>query len=293
MVHSFQERLHGASNRHSTSFSIAQLDPVGETTPRHYPVQPIHPEGNVYSCLPSGRYKAIFAYYYQSHLMKGAPYRTIFPTGTAALVFRCSQHKPGAFLVGTPTIPYEPEYVIRGCDYFLVWFWAGMSYAFYPLSAKEITDRFLSLDELLGGESERLTECMALAKTFQERVRIFERFLDGHSCQFHEIPKILPSIISIICREVSQLNDEELKSCTYYTDRHIRRLFQTYVGVSPHLFRRIIRHQSTLKALGVRPTRGMANLALEYGHYDQSHLTREFKTFLGLTPTQFISKLNK
>lgn len=270
-----------------------QLDPVAKTSILHYPLQPTHPTGNFYSCLPSNRYRNIFAYYYQGYLIKGARERTIYPTGTAALVFRCSDHEPGAFIVGTPTIPREPEYVIRGCDYFVVWFWPGMSYAFCPLPARELTDRFLSLDEISGGDSKRLTENMTLAKTFQERVHIFERFLEWPGFQLREISKKLSSIITIICREASQLNDEELKRCTYYTDRHIRRLFETYVGISPYLFKRIMRHQLTLRDLSVRPNQRMADLALEYGHYDQSHLVREFKTFLGLTPTQFISKLSR
>ena len=283
----------GASNRHSISLSIVQPNSVGKTSPLHYPVQPYRPAGNFYSCLPSDRYKTIIAYYCQVHVMKDARERTIFPTGTAALVFRCSHHKPGGFLVGTPTSPREPEYVIRGCEYFVVWFWPGMSYAFCPLAAKELTDTFLSLDELLGGESERLTERMVLAKTFQARIRVFERFMDWHSRQLHEVPKNLSSIIATICREVSQVDEEEFRSCAYYTDRHIRRLFQTYVGISPHLFKRIMRHQYTLRALTVRPNQGIAILATEYGHYDQSHLIREFETFMGLTPIQFINNLYK
>jgi len=287
-----QEYLLDAANRNSTCLSILDVNPIGKTCSLHYPIQPFRPgaRGRFYASLPSEKYKNIIAYYHQVHVIKDAKKRTIYPTGNTALVFRCDHHEPGAYLVGTPTLPREAEYVIPGCDYFVVLFWLGMGYSFCPIPATELTDRSLPLDELLLGESERITERMVLARTFQERVRIFERFMEERMSLLQEIPDNLLSIIATIYRNAGYLAGEALESYPCYSERHVRRLFEKYVGITPILLKSIIRHQKTLRALNVEPKQDMAGLAFQQGYYDQSHLIREFKRFQGCTPTQFISE---
>jgi hypothetical protein len=272
--------------RFGRRLSVRERNLVGKPGSLQYPIQPYRPEGNgrVYAALPSDKYRSIIAYYSQVRLVKGALKRTIFPTGTSALVFRCDNCKPGAFLVGTPTFPREAEYIIPGCDYFLVWFWPSMSSVFCPVPAEEITDRSIPLDEIWRGRAEGIIERIALATTLQERVREFERSIGVLTVP--EIPASLSSIIAATCMDVSWAGEESRRP-GFYTERHIRRLFKTYVGISPILFRRIIRHQNTLRAL-LSHDQDIAGLAFEEGYYDQSHLIKEFKRFLGRTPTEFI-----
>jgi AraC-like DNA-binding protein len=230
----------------------------------------------------------IIAYYSQVRVKKDAIKRTIFPTGSAALVFRCDLNNPGAFFVGTPSTPREAEYVTLGCDYFLVWFWPGMGYSFFPIPAIETIDQACPLDKINTAEAGKITESVLLAQSFQERVAIFERFMERHMALLPEIPNNLSSLIATACDRIHVLTNEEMESCLGYGERHIRRLFLKYVGVSPVLFKRIRRHQNTLKAMKVLLDQDLAGLAAEQGYFDQSHLIREFKQFLGTTPTQFV-----
>jgi AraC-like DNA-binding protein len=287
-----QEYLPGTANKNSTCLSILDVNPTGNKSALHYPIQPYCPQGrSICAAFPSGKYKNIIAYYHQvSATTKDCTKRIIYPTGNTALVFRCDHHKPGAFLVGTPTHPREAEYAALGCTNFVVLFWFGMGYAFYPLPVKELTDRSIPLGELLPAESERITERMALAKTFQERVRVFEQFMEERISLLQEIPSNLLSIVAAICREAGSSAGKELKSYSYYSERHVRRLFEKYVGISPILLKSIMRHQKTLRALNLQPAQDMAGFALEQGYYDQSHLIREFKRFQGSSPTQFLSE---
>lgn len=269
---------------------ILDVNPSGENNSRLYPIQPYHPSSGTFQfSLSSSRFKNIVAYYHQGHVHKNALSRTIYPTGNMGLVFRCSYHMPGAFLVGTPTFPREAEYVVLGCDYFVVLFWPGMGHAFYPLPATELTDKSLPLIEIFPKEWESVTEKIVLAKTFEERVWVFERFLELRLALSPPIVDQLPPVIDAICRNAGFVTRQ--KSAKYYTgysERHIRRLFQQYVGISPKLFSSIIRHQKALRYLNVEPDQDMASFALEQGFYDQSHFIKEFKRFQGITPIQFM-----
>jgi AraC-like DNA-binding protein len=287
-----QEYLYGATDKNLTCLSILDVNPIGNKSSLHYPIQPYCPRGrSIYAAFPAGKYKNIIAYYHQvSATTEDAIKRIIYPTGNTGLVFRCDHHEPGAYLVGTPTHPREAEYATLGCTNFVVLFWFGMGYAFYPLPAKELTDRSIPLGELLPAESERITERMVLARTFQERVRTFEQFMEERLSLLQEVPNNLLSIVATICRDAGSLAGKELESHSYYSERHVRRLFEKYVGITPILLKSIMRHQKTLRALNLQPTQDMAGLAFEQGYYDQSHLIREFKRFQGSTPTQFITE---
>ena len=105
-----------------------------------------------------------------------------------------------------------------------------------------------------------------------------------------EVPNNLLSIVAAICRNAGSLTREELEGHSYYSERHVRRLFEKYVGITPILLKSIMRHQKTLRALNRQLTQDMAGLAFEQGYYDQSHLIKEFKRFQGSTPTQFVTE---
>jgi AraC-like DNA-binding protein len=292
MENSGQKYLLCATDKSTRCFSNTDMNPIDKTSSLINPIQPSFPcgEGNFHTALPSVRYKNIIACYSQTYVVKNSlHWRTIFPEGgDAALVFRCDHHKPGAFLVGTPTCPREAEYVISGGDYFCIFFYPCMGYAFYPLPATELTDKSFSLDELIPEESESIIERVVLANTFQERIRVFETFMEKRMPFLTKIPDQIISNITAIHNIAGVITDERLEYYRMYTERHIRRLFQKYVGISPKLYTDILRHQKSLRILLANPYHDMDELALEAGYYDQSHFINKFKRFTGSTPAQFV-----
>jgi AraC-like DNA-binding protein len=68
------------------------------------------------------------------------------------------------------------------------------------------------------------------------------------------------------------------------TPRHLGRLFERSLGVSPKLLARIARFRRAF-ALGMRGRRGdWAAIAATAGYADQSHLSREFRALGGAPP---------
>jgi len=56
--------------------------------------------------------------------------------------------------------------------------------------------------------------------------------------------------------------------------------------LSPKEYARIRRFQAALRQLGASAAGG-ADIAAEVGYFDQSHFVREFRSFAGMTPTQY------
>jgi AraC-like DNA-binding protein len=273
----------------SKHLSILDINPVNETRSTHYPILSYPPARQICASPPSEKYKNIITYYHQIIVPENNLIRTIYPTGNAGIVFVCDRHKPRAFFVGILTHPREAEYTVSSCEYFVVLLWPGISYAFFPIPQIEIADKYISLNEILPGKSESLTEKITLAGTYQERVRIFEDFMYEHLCLLKEVPDRLLHIIFNIYQNMDNAKNIQLPSCTY-SERHMRRLFQNYIGITPQLFRSIIRLQKTLKILNRNPREDMADLAVKQGYYDQSHFIKEFKKFYNYTPSSFINE---
>lgn len=73
--------------------------------------------------------------------------------------------------------------------------------------------------------------------------------------------------------------------------RLLERLFRTEVGLSPKLYARIRRLQSVLERVdGGTGRLGWAEIALEHGFTDQSHLIRDFRLLAGRTPERYLAE---
>ncbi|MER6578726.1 AraC family transcriptional regulator [Nonomuraea sp. NPDC001023] len=70
------------------------------------------------------------------------------------------------------------------------------------------------------------------------------------------------------------------------SERHLRGLFADAVGLSPKRYERIERVRKAL-ALGRADGPRWADLATVTGYYDQSHMTAEFRTLMGVTPAAY------
>jgi len=63
------------------------------------------------------------------------------------------------------------------------------------------------------------------------------------------------------------------------------RMFKLRYGLPPHTYQLSVRLALAQKAL--REGHQIAQVATQYGFFDQSHLTRHFKRLLGVTPAQY------
>jgi AraC-like DNA-binding protein len=70
------------------------------------------------------------------------------------------------------------------------------------------------------------------------------------------------------------------------TERYLEQLFNTYVGLSPKMLSKIIRFQNAFRYLQNKNL-SLTEVAHCSGYFDQSHFIRNFKTFTGITPSQY------
>lgn len=214
----------------------------------------------------------------------------IYPTSDTYLVFCKTNDICRAYLAGPRTLPRVGEYVTDGANYFVVSLSYKGSYAFLPVLQRELTDKSFNLADVFPKWARELTEKICEAPDIKLKVGIFEGFLRDHTTNLAACKNDFVNIIN----KLSNINSYEayLKGikAAGYTERHVRRIFLKYTGVSPYKYTRIVRCQTAIHAMRANPQASLAEIAFELNYCDQSHFTKEFKLFYDLTPRQFIKE---
>lgn len=86
-----------------------------------------------------------------------------------------------------------------------------------------------------------------------------------------------------------ELTLTELANMAQLSQWHFLRQFNQHVGMPPHkwLIQSRLHKARRLLKQGLRPV----DIAMECGFSDQSHFNRNFKKYLGVTPTQYVQSL--
>ena len=96
--------------------------------------------------------------------------------------------------------------------------------------------------------------------------------------------------IALIERTQGRLRVDSLAEQLNVSRQHLALQFRHKVGISPKLFARICRFRAANAALQrVQGAPDWAQLALEHGYFDQSHLIHDFQDFAHSSPETWLA----
>ncbi|MFC9996795.1 helix-turn-helix domain-containing protein [Nocardia sp. NPDC127526] len=151
------------------------------------------------------------------------------------------------------------------------------------LPAADLTDRALPLGDVPGPAAELAT---ALTELDSEEVAAFleqwlpQRLSEDPATRDHR--RLLTAAVTALTSSTAPV--PALAATLAVSERQLRNLFTAGIGVSPKHFARIDRVRRILAAAG---DTGWAEVAAATGYYDQSHMTADFRSLMGVTPDRF------
>ncbi len=190
--------------------------------------------------------------------------------------------QPRAFLVGTLTRPLQvrPRGRVKTMGVRFRPF--GLS-AFLAAPLHELKDRATPIVDLWDGPAGRLEQALGEARTDADKAGEAERFLLDRLRP--RIDTAIEVTVGAILRSRGQARLEPLARRSGLSLRQVERRFRDAVGVGPKALSRVVRFQEVLRRLsGDEP---WVEVALDCGYYDQAHLIRDFRDFVGLAPSRF------
>lgn len=211
----------------------------------------------------------------------------IFQDDRKGKLVRDQKVLPTVFLFGQSTRP--SDIVLRGSfDALGVCLHPNALNAVFGLNAELLTDSCLELDELSTRNQSLVSERLHDAGPTVQKIEILSHFLLAKiNSRSSRNESEMQFAMDKIMRSNGTMALKELQQTLYFTERSFERKFKQYVGISPKLFSRICRFQSSLKQLNTQQFDKLADLAYENNYADQSHFIRSFKEFTGLSPNQY------
>jgi AraC-like DNA-binding protein len=156
----------------------------------------------------------------------------------------------------------------------------------FGVSMSEMTGKIHSLRDLLPVQYRSLPERLSELSSWDERFDLVEEVIHVRVAASRVRTETVSSALQRIEHFGGVLNLGGLAHELGYTPKHVISLFHEQVGVSPGLYARMIRFSRFLKHVRSSTAPNWAELALQLGYFDQSHLVRDVKSLTGLPPTR-------
>jgi AraC-like DNA-binding protein len=157
-----------------------------------------------------------------------------------------------------------------------------------PLSntpAGALAGRHTRLEDLwCSSEIAELRERLEAAPTLALRLTVFEEIL---SRRLSTVRAVDPLISRALFRFDHGVTVAEAVSDSGFSHRHFVRSFTAATGLLPKTYLRLKRFNRTVQYLNVVREAALADVAAAMGYADQSHMTREFQAFAGLSPGHY------
>lgn len=211
----------------------------------------------------------------------------VMPDGAIDILFSVNSKNPKSVCYGSTlklrNINYLPFFK-ENKEVFGVRFLPG-STAFPGLKEmSDFTNKAIDLSSILEEDDDlikRINEC----SDFNEQTRIFTtRYLEYYRKEVinEKENNLYKFVLAEIINSKGNIKMGEISAESGYSSRYINKLFNKYFGMAPKLFIKIIRFQNVLKAFALN--KKIIDITENFGFFDQSHLGKEFKSFLGVSP---------
>lgn len=228
----------------------------------------------------------------------------ILPSGTFELVFNLRedemriykdsrsnefQRYSGAIVSGPYAGPFVTDTALEACV-MGVHFKPGGAFPFLGFGADELRDRHADLQMIWGRAAAAIQERLCSTRSLAHRFRLLEQFLKSRlRCLQHH--SAVAFALAAFTRARWHMTRELAREARLSEKRFID-VFRREVGLKPRLFHRVCRFQRVLARANQSSERDWAGFALDHGYFDQSHLIRDFLSFSGLSPTEYVRGLD-
>lgn len=159
---------------------------------------------------------------------------------------------------------------------------------FVPMPIKDLANKETPLAQLFGKETAtELEQKVTEAKDTPARIKIIETFLIERLHDQVAIDRLVKTTIdSMFLTSGKSTIKQTLKNDTSKR-RQLERKFTSQIGMSPKQLSKVIRLQAALKMMLKQQPDSLTKIAYTNDYYDQAHFTKDFKEFIGTTPTEF------
>lgn len=168
-----------------------------------------------------------------------------------------------------------------------VHFKAGGAAPFMGSALGDLRNRTVLLDELWGPLAHELRERLQAARQVAHKLQIVEAALQSRLRAAAPVDAMVAWAVRALAQDPSAARIEAVQRASNCSPQQFIRRFEAAVGLTPKRYARVLRFNALLPRLVRVGPIDWAEVAVDGGYFDQSHLIHEFKRLAGLTPAAY------
>lgn len=215
---------------------------------------------------------------------------TVIPHGSATLVFLFDGKGLCSNLFGPATKPCMVGDQANQFDMlFIIEFQPAGLYAFTGINQTELADHIISFELINPILNKLIAEMLYNARNMNELITSLDRLLllNRHTIY----PSELSLVTQMIIEDMGNISVKELSDSVYYSERHLTRIFNQYLGMNIKSFSRLVRINKAIRLLH-NPRNSITYTSNLTGFYDLPHFIHDFKSACGLTPQEYRTNMS-
>lgn len=208
------------------------------------------------------------------------------PNGCMDILFIIDKYGSRMELLGS-SVEVKKIQRFPNARYFGIRLKPGMYLSYQNMTLRDATNQEFFF-EAIDSDLEIFFQKLDRAHCLSEKIVLFHRFFDAY-ISATEVNPLTGYILSEINLSQGNVRIHTLADELHYSERHISRIFQDSMGITPKTFARIVRFQNVIDSILRQPMLSLCDYISELGYSDQAHFQREFKQYTGITPRKFLA----
>jgi AraC-like DNA-binding protein len=176
-----------------------------------------------------------------------------------------------------------------GMDLWGIRFHPWSAAAFFGVSAEELRDRFLTLDDADRALDRELADVEEFCGD-DARYDAIIAALTRQAARALPVDAVLPKLVNLVEQQRDSMSVAGLARHAGLSTRRVQLWFRDAVGLTPKQLLRIARFQRALGLARSHPRLSWSTIAARAGYYDQAHLIHESNEIVGCTPAALLGR---
>lgn len=162
--------------------------------------------------------------------------------------------------------------------------WGAMH--FFDLPVDELSNRIVPAESVWPREGAALAERVAEAPRLRERAELIESYLLERLGRFRK--RDVQEAVSAVWRTGGSSRVPALCQELGVSERTALRIFRRSVGMPPKRYARLVRFLTACSMIRRTEWLSLGEIGYRCGYYDQAHFDADFKSFSGMSPSEFV-----